>query len=238
MIVKPGASRAARRTAASYTGSLAGDDRIWQAFFAQTRAIRVDSVQDMAHTIDALKRLPRPAGHRVAVLGTGGGSSVLAADACSRAGLDLPALSVEARAELRKTIPAAGNIITNPVDAHDVMTDPTLMPPVLNLLSSQEYLDMVVVYFHVDWMYDVASDRIAALATFLAESGSEHMNGKPLVATWRSYRSGPEYEQVIQEIQETLVGGGIPLFPDIDATARTLARLAGYSSFLATAGGT
>ncbi|MCY4621036.1 MAG: CoA-binding protein [bacterium] len=235
VMVKPGASRAARRTAASHTGSLAGDDRIWQGFFAQSGAIRVDSVQDMAHTIDALKRLPRPAGPNVAIIGTGGGSSVVAADACSRAGLDVPRLSAEARTELRKTIPAAGNIITNPVDAHDVMTDPAQMPPVLEALSSQEYLDMVVVYFHIDWMYDVAPDRVAALATFLAESGSAYMNGKPLVATWRSYRSGPEYGKVIQEMREILVDGGIPLFPDIDSTARTLARLADYSSFVASA---
>ena len=233
VMVKPGASRAARRTAASHTGSLAGNDRIWQGFFAQSGAIRVDSVQDMAHTIHALQRLPRVAGSRVAVLGTGGGSSVVAADACSRAGLDLPPLSAEARAELRKTIPAAGNIITNPVDAHDVMTDPSLMPTVLNILSSQRYLDMVVVYFHIDWMYDVAPDRIAALATFLAESASEHMNGKPLVATWRSYRSGPEYDKVILEMREVLVDGGIPLFPDINSTSRTLARLADYSGFVA-----
>lgn len=54
VMVKPGASRAARRTAASHTGALAGDDRIWQGFFAQSGAIRVDSVQDMAHTIYAL----------------------------------------------------------------------------------------------------------------------------------------------------------------------------------------
>ena len=115
------------------------------------------------------------------------------------------------------------------------MTDPAQMPPVLEALSSQEYLDMVVVYFHIDWMYDVAPDRISALATFLAESGSAYMNGKPLVATWRSYRSGPEYETVIQEMREILVDGGIPLFPDIDSTARTLARLADYSGFVASA---
>ena len=84
-------------------------------------------------------------------------------------------------------------------------------------------------------MYDVAPDRIAALTTFLAESGSAYMNGKPLVATWRSYRSGPEYRKVIREIREMLVDGGIPLFPDIDSTARTLARLADYSGFVASA---
>lgn len=229
VIVKPGAGRAARRTAASHTGSLAGNDRIWQGFFAQSGAIRAESVQDMAHTIHTLQRLPRPAGHRVAVLGTGGGSSVAAADACSRAGLDLPTLSPEARAELRKIIPAAGNIITNPIDAHDVMTDPSLMPTVLNVLSSQRYIDMVVVYFHVDWMYDAGPDRVSALSTFLARSARGHMNGKPLVAAWRSYRSGPEYDKVIREMSDVLVGGGIPLYPDMDSTSRALARLADYS---------
>lgn len=233
VIAKPGASRAARRTVASHTGSLAGDDRIWQGFFAQSGAVRVDSVQDMAHTIRALQELPRGAGHRVAIIGTGGGSSVAAADACSRAGLDLPTLSPEARAELRNVIAAAGNIITNPIDAHDVMTDPSLMPTVLDVLSSQSYLDVVVVYFHIDWMYDAGPDRVSALSTFLAGPARRHMNGKPLVATWRSYRSGPEYERVIREMGEVLVDGGIPLFPDIDSTARTLARLAGYSAFAA-----
>ena len=36
---------------------------------------------------------------------------------------------------------------------------------------------------HADWMYDAAPDRIAALATFLAESGSARVNGKPVFAT-------------------------------------------------------
>jgi len=81
----------------------------------------------------------------------------------------------------------------------------------------------------------VGVDRIAALSTFLAESASAYMNGKPLVATWRSYRSGTEYRKVIQEMREVLAGGGIPLFPDIDSTARTLARLADYSGFVAAA---
>ena len=233
VMVKPGAGRAARRAAASHTGSLVGNDRIWQGFFAQSGASRVDSVQDMAHTIYTLQRLPRAAGHRVAVLGTGGGSSVTAAEACSRAGLDLPMLSTEARAELRKIIPAAGNIITNPIDAHDLMTDPSLMPTVLNVLSSQHYLDMVVVYFHVDWMYDVGPDRIVALASFLVDSSHEYMNGKPLAATWRSYRSGAEYDKVIREMHEVLLDGGIPLYPDIGSASRTLARLADYSIFAA-----
>ena len=233
VIVKPGQSRAARRAALSHTGSLVGNDRIWQAFFAQSGAIRVGSVQDMAHVLLALHHLPKPAGDRVAVLGTGGGSSVIAADACNRAGLKLPPLSDRSRAELAKIIPPAGNIISNPIDAHDVMNDPSLMPGVLAILSHEPDLDMVVVYFHIDWMYDVAPDRIAALSTFLAESAVEHMNGKPLVATWRSYRTGPEYEDAIRNMRRVLLNGGIPVYPDIDATAKALAGTAGYASFLA-----
>ena len=128
-------------------------------------------------------------------------------------------------------IPAAGNIITNPIDAHDVMTDPALMPPVLEILSRGSDIDMVVVYFHVDWMYDVAPDRIGALAEFLAGSARSHVNGKPLVATWRSYRSGDEYDAVIDNMRDILRQSGVPLFPDIDSTSRTLARLAEYASF-------
>lgn len=232
VIAKPGRTRAAARAAASHTGSLAGDDRIWEAFFAQSGAIRVDSVHQMAQTILALLRVPLPTGRGVAILGTGGGSSVSAADSCGRAGLDVPRISQKGLQDLRTIIPTAGNIITNPIDAHDVLNDVTLMPGLLEVLAAEQGIDMIIVYFHIDWMHDVGPDRVRRLAEFLAGSARDHLNDKPLVATWRSFRSGEEYRPIIEEMEAVLLEGGVPVFPDIDAAVGTLARLAGYHEFL------
>ncbi len=233
LIVKAGASEAAKRAAASHTGSLAGDDRIWQAFFAQTGAMRVGSVQEMAHTMVALQRLPAPGGPRVAVIGTGGGSSVAAADVLSQFGLEVPPISSDGLEALRSIIPAAGNIITNPIDAHDALNDPELMAPLLDAVSAEPNIDSIIAYFHIDWMFDVAPDRVHALASFLANDAHRHLNGKPLVATWRSFRSGDEIAAVVGDMQRVLAEGGVPLYPDIDATARALAHAARYARFRA-----
>ncbi len=232
LILKPGRTEAATRAAASHTGSLAGDDRIWQAFFAQTGAIRVESVQEMGQTILSLLRLPPPPGRGVAILGTGGGASVAAADAAGRAGLEIPKISDEGLERLRLVIPAAGNIITNPIDAHDVLNNPALMPEVFDTLGVDPDIDMVIVYFHIDWMYDVAPDRVRVLATFLAESARSHLNGKPLVASWRSFRTGDEYRLVVAEMETILLESGVPVYPDIDAAVGVLARLATYHGFI------
>lgn len=232
VIVKPGRTEAAARTVASHTGSLAGNERIWEAFFAQSGAIRATSVPDLMNTTLALLKLPRPGGPRVAVIGTGGGSSVAAADAFSQAGLEVPAFGAETLKRLRAVIPASGNIITNPIDAHDVMTDVSLMPGVLDVLGEADNVDMVIVYFHIDWMSDVGPDRVPALADFLANAASSHVAGKPLVVTWRSYRPDPEMARIAREMESTLLAAGIPVFPDLEHTARALANLVKYHSFL------
>ena len=84
---------------------------------------------------------------------------------------------------------------------------------------------------HIYWMYDVAPDRIAALATFLAESASAYVNGKPLVATWRSYRLGPEYRKVIQEMAGNTGRRRHPAVPGHrfhSSNTRTAGRLFGF----------
>ena len=118
IILKGGLTDAGARAVSSHTASLAGSTAIFDALCRQAGAMRVETMEE-AHdlTIAACTQAIRIAGPRAALVGAGGGFSVLAADAIARSGIDLPPLSEETQSRLRKHVPVAGNSIRNPIDA-------------------------------------------------------------------------------------------------------------------------
>ena len=127
IIWKGGLTEAGSRAASSHTGSLVGQAAVWQALFAQTGAVQVSSLEEMAETTMTFLCLKKPAGKRVGVIGMGGGVSVYAADACGREGLELPALSQHTRDELKTFISEAGGSTKNPVDCGAGFVDVSLL---------------------------------------------------------------------------------------------------------------
>ena len=98
---KAGLTESGSKAVASHTGSLAGQDKIWNGFFVQTGAVQVFSLEELAEMAMTFLHLKQPKGKKVAVIGLGGGSSVSSADVCSRAGLEVPILTQETQAELK-----------------------------------------------------------------------------------------------------------------------------------------
>ena len=76
VILKGGLTAAGARAAASHTGSLAGQNAVWDAFFAQSGAIRVDSIEEMVDVLQAFVRLPPCTGRGAALIGSAGGNGV------------------------------------------------------------------------------------------------------------------------------------------------------------------
>ena len=117
VMLKAGLTKAGRDAAASHTGALAGNERAWEAFFTQTGAIQVYTLEEIVEQLVALQYLPRPAGRRVAIIGRGGGPGVVAAEVCERAGLEVPPFNAETRSQLEKiTTAEAGSMTRNPVE--------------------------------------------------------------------------------------------------------------------------
>jgi acyl-CoA synthetase (NDP forming) len=110
-----GGSEAGSRASLSHTGALAGPDRLYEGIFRQSGIIRARSVMEMFDICWTLGSIPRIKGRRVVIQTHSGGPGVEAADACARAGLELPSLSLETIKRLRPFIPKTGSI-NNPVD--------------------------------------------------------------------------------------------------------------------------
>lgn len=232
VILKGGLTESGARTVASHTGSLAGGEKIWNGFFKQSGAVPVASLDEMGEAILALHHLPRVSGRGVAILGTGGGIGVAAADSCARAGLQMPPLTPKVMEKLREYIPPAGNMIKNPVDAHIVIMRLNLMGPTLELLSSQPDLDMFILSLHLDWIFGLNEDQhVKAVGEYIATQARQHLNGKPLVIAWRQYQPKPEIKQARIQLQKTLQDAGIPTYEGLDSALNALSKAADYHAF-------
>ncbi|HLF33003.1 MAG TPA: acetate--CoA ligase family protein [Cyclobacteriaceae bacterium] len=115
LILKSGRTRSGASAAASHTGSLAGDDAVCDAAFAQAGIIRCDNIEEMFNKAIAFAYQPAPASNKVAIITNAGGPGVLTSDSAEKEGLALAKFSEETTSLFRKNLPATANI-KNPVD--------------------------------------------------------------------------------------------------------------------------
>jgi acetate---CoA ligase (ADP-forming) len=117
LVIKSGRSREGERAARSHTGSLAhsAQDRLYEALFEQAGVLRADTIGELFRDAKVFATGARLEGPRLAILTNSGGPGIVAADACARSGLSLPALSERTQGRLRALLsPSAA--VGNPVD--------------------------------------------------------------------------------------------------------------------------
>jgi acetyltransferase len=85
---------------------------------------------------------PLPAGRRVAIVTTAGGWGVLAADACTAVGLDVPPLPGDLEAAIDAILPSRWSR-NNPIDPAGGETRETI-PALLDLVAAHETVDAIV----------------------------------------------------------------------------------------------
>ncbi len=115
VILKSAITPLGARVSASHTGSLAGEDRVYDAAFKQLGIIRAENFGQLFDITKALTYCPLPKGNRVAILSNTGAGCVTAADACAKSGLEIAELSPKTRAEAKKVYPDWWQV-KNPVD--------------------------------------------------------------------------------------------------------------------------
>jgi acyl-CoA synthetase (NDP forming) len=233
IILKAGLTDAGTKAVASHTGSLAGGQRVWEAFFKRSGAVRAHSLEDMAFLTLAFCHLEKTAGTRVAVISHGGGIAVSAADACSNAGLEMPPFTSLTEQTLRTFIPPGGNIIKNPVDAMPLFRDLKVFKQMIDLIASEPQIDMLIVSLSLDWLYGVDEGRqIRDVTDYLAGPVAEQLHGKPLVVSWRTYRNDHAIRDVGCRLEKQLLQSKVPVYRGFEQASETLARWARYHIFI------
>jgi acetyltransferase len=142
VLLKGGVTAGGQRAAASHTGALASDERIFDGMCRQAGATRPTTVEEAFEAAATFATQPLPRGPRVAVLTTAGGWGVVTADAVTRAGLELLRLPDDLRAAIDAKLPPRWSR-NNPVDLAGAETRDTI-PEVMDLIASHDAVDAVV----------------------------------------------------------------------------------------------
>ncbi len=106
VMVHPGRCEAARDSAATHTGALAGDYEVMHALVTRAGVIHVESLEELVDVTQILVRcreLPRGG---PAIFTESGAFKALALDLCEQVSLKLPALTPAAERALREALPA------------------------------------------------------------------------------------------------------------------------------------
>lgn len=119
VLLAGGRTKDGSAAAVSHTGAIASDYHLWPAIARQAGVHLVDTIHDFVHVLSAFQSVDVAdvvPGGGVLLFGNGGGTSVLAADAFSRAGLTVPTLPASTVSELEALGLPPGNGLSNPID--------------------------------------------------------------------------------------------------------------------------
>ncbi len=147
IIWKVGDTPAGSKAAHSHTGSLCGNNILWNNVFNQYGVIRVHNLEEMVSLIQAFIN-PMPVKNcRVAIISGPGGPAVSSADACEMNNLKLADLTKESKMKLKEYIPEFGSSISNPIDISLQATfDPILEKKTYEIVGKDPNVDMMFIY--------------------------------------------------------------------------------------------
>ena len=115
VLLKGGRSEAGSRAAASHTGAMTSDKKIFESVCRQAGIVMAEKPMDLLDLAAAFSSLPLPRGKRAAIMTLGGGWGVVTADLCAEFGLDVPELTSEFIAKMDQMLPAYWSR-SNPID--------------------------------------------------------------------------------------------------------------------------
>ena len=142
--LKVGASESGRAMVQAHTGALAGEDRLYDAFFKSLGIVRVRDMDEMLETaVLFCADLALPRTPRVAAVTLSGGEAALLSDVGHELGVDFPPLGAQTLAKLRPAFPDYATI-GNPVDAWGLGFDPERFQLVVDALLADPEIGTVV----------------------------------------------------------------------------------------------
>ena len=115
VMLKAGRTQLGARAAASHTGALAGDDKVYDDLLKACGVVRAYSLNDMLQFARGLSVLPTPKGEEIVIITGAGGSGVLLSDAVVANGLSLMKFPQDLDEGFKQFIPPFG-ASGNPVD--------------------------------------------------------------------------------------------------------------------------
>ncbi len=243
VVLKGGRTAAGGRAAASHTAALAGPRPVWDAAVAQAGALAVDTVEELMDMLTAFARLRPPSTRsrrgapgaaqgerrRLAMVGAGGGRSVLTADLCEELGLSVPPLPEDVQRRIAEKAPDLAGWLTNPVDQSILAGSGLGGGQVLEWLDESPAFDLLLANVGEPWAFGRpnAEAIVPRVTERFVQVGTR--TRKPFAVVLAPSDYAEEWQwRLVSAARERLVGAGLAVFPSVERAVRTLARFARY----------
>jgi len=248
IVLRGGRTEAGERAAASHTGALASNTRVFDAACRQAGVILADQPMDLLDFSAAFSSMPLPKSNRVAIMTLGGGWGVITADLCNEYGLEVPDLNPELIEAFDEMLPRFWSR-SNPVDLVGD-TNPDIPLRVLDQLMAWDGCDAVInlgiigrrhLFTHLKDAClaanpDITPDDMNALDGMILEYERNYIHHvvnlmdryhKPVVGV--SLAKGPEDKTVVSVEGCNFKG---VFFPAPEQAVKSLSRMHRYWSWL------
>jgi acyl-CoA synthetase (NDP forming) len=220
VLLHPGTSSAARESAATHTGALAGDHALMRAHAERAGVIVATSLEELGDIAEIAVRCPALPSGATAVLGESGAFKALVLDQAEALGLPLAARGDDASPALRAALPPFVPV-SNPLDiTAQGLSEPAIYTRCLEALLEDPRVGTVLAGI-------IQAEPVTCTIKFppiLAAATARPLT-KPLI-----FAGLDEGARVPAERIASLRDAGIPWFPTTERALRAVARLTHWSA--------
>ncbi len=216
IILKAGKSSEGGRATMSHTGSLAGDDAVYDAAFRRAGIIRVDTIAQLFHCAQALAMQPRPRGNRLAIVTNAGGPGVLATDYLIENKGKLAEFSKPTMQKLDEVLPKHWSH-NNPVDVLGDASAETYRQA-LEICLNDPQVDGVLAIFTTQAVSEPSRAAIEVVQV-------ARQRKKPILAVWMGERD-------VADARDILEHGKVPHYRYPESAVDVFVKMFQYSQNL------
>jgi acetyl-CoA synthetase (ADP-forming) len=217
VVLKGGRSEVGGKATLSHTGSIAGSTKVFDGMVRQARCVTAPTLDSLLEVCKLFDYQPLPAGRNIGIISNTGGAGVLATDAATEFGFNIPTLEEETRQELRQVLSPIAST-ENPIDVvasggrreYRVSTE---------LMLKDSNIDMLLV--------------ICGVPTFAGMTQTEHAagtlegirtadQGKPVVGVWLAADVGKPGKDLLEMNR-------VPCYDDPSMATLCMVRVAEYA---------
>ena len=213
VLLHPGRSEAARASAATHTGAMAGDYQVMRTVVAHAGVLLVDKLEALLDVTELVLRCPTAPKGGAVVMTESGAFKALTLDLCETVGLELPAVAAHTAEALRAVLP---DFIppSNPLDlTAQALVDPDLYNRTLAVLLDDARYGSIV------------------LGIILTDPETCHLKFPPILSAIRNLRPGKpvvfaaldEGAEIPGEYVEQLRALGVPFYASAERALQALA---------------
>lgn len=215
VLLHPGKSSAARESAATHTGAMAGDYVLMRAMVERAGVVFAETLEELGDIAEIASRCPVLPSGGLAVLGESGAFKALTLDLCEELGIDLPVLDDAGAPAVRAAMPDFV-AVSNPLDiTAQGLVEPAIYSRLVEALQADDRFGCVVTGI----IQTDATTMAIKLPPLLGavEGGAR---GKPLIYASLDEGTAPSHEDL-----NRLRAAGVPVFPSTERAFRAVARL-------------